>query len=77
MSLPRFVLGMVSTLCIFATAMVWLTGSLRVALADAAICAVAIQTGYFLLVLCLVDRSPNADDTLVHQDGIEGSQEAF
>lgn len=56
MSLPRFLVGMVSVLLVFAFSSYAMTGSLGSALLQTLICAVLLQLGYFLVILVLVAR---------------------
>ena len=56
MSFPRFLVGMVSVLLVFAVWTYALTGSLGSTLLQTLICAVLIQLGYFLVILILVAR---------------------
>lgn len=56
MSFPRFLVGMVSVLLVFAVSTYAMTGSLGSTLWQTLICAVLIQLGYFLIVLILVAR---------------------
>ncbi|HWK65868.1 MAG TPA: exopolysaccharide production repressor protein [Rhizobiaceae bacterium] len=57
MSFPRFLVGMVSVLLVFAVTTYAMTGSLGSTLLQTVICAVLIQVGYFLAILFLVARS--------------------
>jgi len=56
MSLPRFLVGMISALIVFAISTYAATGSIGTTLVQTLICAVFLQLGYFLLVLFLVAR---------------------
>lgn len=56
MPLPRFILGMVAVLIVFAVTTYILTHSLAVTLVQTIISAVLIQAGYFVTILLLVRR---------------------
>lgn len=57
MSLPRFLVGMLSVLMVFAVSTYVATGSIGTVLVQTLICAVLLQLGYFLVVLFLVART--------------------
>jgi exopolysaccharide production repressor protein len=57
MSLPRFVLGMLGVLVVFAVATFAATQSLWATFLQTLLCAVLIQIGYFAAVLVMVWRS--------------------
>lgn len=56
MSFPRFLVGMVSVLLVFAVSTYVMSGSLGSTLLQTLICAVLLQLGYFLVILVLVAR---------------------
>lgn len=57
MSLPRFLLGMLGVLFVFAVATYFATQSVWTTLIQTLLCAVLIQIGYFAAVLFMVWRS--------------------
>jgi exopolysaccharide production repressor protein len=56
MPLPRFILGMIAVLIVFAATTFLLTHSLAITLVQTFISAVLIQAGYFITVLLMVRR---------------------
>lgn len=63
MSFPRFLIGMLSVLVVFALTTYSMTGSIVSTLLQTLVCAVLIQLGYFLVVLVLVARSERVPAT--------------
>jgi exopolysaccharide production repressor protein len=83
MSLPRFILGLLATLLVFAAGTYFLTGSVWQTIFGTLLCALVIQVGYFLIVLFLVLRTPkqgegarqNEAETSVSRRGKLGTAE--
>lgn len=69
MALPRFVLGMLATLLVFAAATFLLTHSVWQTLLGTLVCALMIQVGYFLVVLFFVFRAPKPGEGNRHASG--------
>jgi exopolysaccharide production repressor protein len=63
MSFPRFLIGMVSVLLVFAVSTFAMSGSLGSTLLQTLICAVLLQVGYFLVILVLVARGDRETTT--------------
>lgn len=70
MSLPRFILGMLSSLLVFAVATFFITHSIWTTLLGTLLCALVIQVGYFLVVLFLVFRDPKSGKDRVRHGGV-------
>lgn len=56
MSFPRFLVGMISALLVFAVWSYVASGSLGATLWQTLVCAVLLQVGYFIAVLFMVMR---------------------
>ena len=69
MALPRFVLGMLATLLVFAAATFFLTHSIWKTLLGTLVCALVIQVGYFLVVLFFILRAPKPGEGNRHASG--------
>jgi len=69
MRLPRFLLGMLAALLVFAVVTYILTGSFWSTLWQTVLCGLLIQFGYFLAIVFLVSRTPEADDSARKTDG--------
>lgn len=63
MSFPRFLVGMISVLLVFAVSTYAMSGSLGSTLLQTLVCAVLLQLGYFLVVLVLVARGERETDS--------------
>ena len=81
MSLPRFLVGMLGVLVVFALASYLVTHSISTTLVQTVICAVLLQLGYFCAVLFLVRQEkrklepakPDPSDIGSHNPGEERS----
>ncbi|MDK4719040.1 MULTISPECIES: exopolysaccharide production repressor protein [unclassified Rhizobium] len=65
---PRVFISMLGTLIVFATATYFLTNSLWTTFVETIICAVLLQTGYFLGVLYLVWKERRSRPAFLAED---------
>ncbi|NLS16459.1 exopolysaccharide production repressor exox [Rhizobium sp. P40RR-XXII] len=67
---PRVFISMLGTLIVFAVATYFLTDSLWTTFIETIICAVLLQTGYFLGVLYLVWKERKSRHALLSEDSV-------